>query len=200
LLAGKRPVIVGGTGLYFQALTQGLALIPATPDVLRETADARRLSEGHDGMFAELDAQTQARIDALNPMRVQRAWEVQQATGLGLAHWQDQTPPPLLPLANTYPIVFDADRDWLAARIERRFHLMIEAGAIEEARTMWPTWNPAHQSSKAIGAPELIAHLEGRLSLEAAIEAAIISSRQYAKRQRTWFRSKMRDWNSYVPH
>ncbi|MEY8099097.1 tRNA (adenosine(37)-N6)-dimethylallyltransferase MiaA [Falsihalocynthiibacter sp. S25ZX9] len=200
LLAGKRPVIVGGTGLYFQALTQGLALIPATPDVLRETADTRRLSEGHDGMFAELDAQTQARIDALNPMRVQRAWEVQQATGLGLAHWQDQTPPPLLPLANTYPIVFDADRDWLAARIERRFHLMIEAGAIEEARAMWPTWNPAHQSSKAIGAPELIAHLEDRLSLEAAIEAAIISSRQYAKRQRTWFRSKMRDWNSHVPH
>lgn len=196
---GERPVIVGGTGLYFQALTQGLAEIPATPDALRQEADERRISEGHDQMFAELDPLTQARVDALNPMRVQRAWEVQQATGLGLAHWQDQTPPPLLPLAATYPIVIDTDRDWLAKRIERRFHMMMDMGALEEARAMLTKWNPAHQSSRAIGAPELISHLRGERTRENAIEAAIISSRQYAKRQRTWFRSKMRDWNSHVP-
>lgn len=199
-LAGQRPIVVGGTGLYFQALTQGLAEIPTTPASLRVQADARRIAKGHDGMFAELDRATQARVDALNPMRVQRAWEVQMATGLGLAHWQDQTPPPLLPLAQSFPIVIDADRDWLADRITRRFHMMMERGALREARTMLPTWDAHHQSSKAIGAPELIAHLTGTMTIEAAIEAAIIASRQYAKRQRTWFRSKMRDWNPYVPH
>lgn len=198
--SGERPVIVGGTGLYFQALTKGLAEIPATPDALRCEADARRQSEGHDPMFAELDLETQARVDALNPMRVQRAWEVQQATGKGLAFWQDQTPPPHLPVAKTFPIVIDAERDWLAERIERRFHLMLDLGALDEARAMLPNWDPAHQSSKAIGAPELIAHLQGTLSLEDAIEGAIVASRQYAKRQRTWFRSKMRDWNAHVPH
>jgi tRNA dimethylallyltransferase len=199
-LTGQRPIIVGGTGLYFQALTQGLAEIPATPPEIRSDADARRLEHGHDGMFAELDPATQARVDALNPMRVQRAWEVQMATGLGLAHWQDQTPPPLLPFSESFPIVFDADRDWLAERITRRFHLMMEMGALEEARAMLPTWDASHQSSKAIGAPELIAHLTEKMTMNAAIEAAIIASRQYAKRQRTWFRSKMRDWNPYVPH
>ncbi|WP_380052151.1 tRNA (adenosine(37)-N6)-dimethylallyltransferase MiaA [Falsihalocynthiibacter sp. SS001] len=199
-LEGARPVIVGGTGLYFQALTQGLAEIPATPDDIRAQADIRRLAEGHEGMFAELDPETQSRVDALNPMRVQRAWEVLQATGKGLAHWQDQTPAPLLDLSSTYPIVVQADRDWLAERIERRFHMMMELGALEEARAMLPHWDPCYQSSKAIGAPELISHLRGERSLEDAIEGAIIASRQYAKRQRTWFRSKMRNWIEHTPH
>lgn len=198
--AAHRPIIVGGTGLYFQALTQGLAQIPPTPDEIRAIADDRRLSQGHESMLTDLDPLTLARIDTLNPMRVQRAWEVQQATGKGLAYWQGQTPAPLLPLGDTYPIVIDADRDWLAERIERRFHMMIEQGAIQEAKSMQATWSPDHQSSKAIGAPELIAYLSGELSLQAAIEASIIASRQYAKRQRTWFRSKMKNWNSFVPH
>ncbi len=200
LLNGARPIIVGGTGLYFQALTQGLAEIPETPADVRDMADARRLGGETPAMLAELDPETAARIDGLNPMRVQRAWEVQQSTGQGLAAWQDATPPPLLPVENAYPIVIDADRDWLAERIARRFHMMIDAGALDEARAMLPTWNPDHLSSRAIGAPELIAHLRGEMDLATATEAAIIASRQYAKRQRTWFRSKMKQWHGFVPH
>jgi len=94
LKGGPRPIIVGGTGLYFTALTQGLAEIPATPPALREEANARVAKEGFETLLAELDAKTAARIDCQNPMRVQRAWEVLTATGKPLADWQDNTPPP----------------------------------------------------------------------------------------------------------
>ncbi len=193
----QRPIIVGGTGLYFQALTQGLADIPATPAAIRAAADQRRLNEGHQGMLSELDAETARRVDPLNPMRVQRAWEVQHTTGKGLAEWQDSTPPPLLPFADCYGIVMNADKDWLNTRIDLRFDLMMQSGALEEAQKMLPDWDPARQSSQAIGAPELIANLRGEISLSDAIAAAKLASRQYAKRQRTWFRSKMKQYSAY---
>nr|WP_106610145.1 tRNA (adenosine(37)-N6)-dimethylallyltransferase MiaA [Shimia abyssi] len=200
LLSGpERPIIVGGTGLYFTALTKGLADIPATPPDLRAHANERVTHEGFEALLAELDPDTAARIDRLNPMRVQRAWEVLQATGRPLSDWQDNTPPPLLPLASTTPVLFDVDKDWLNKRIAGRFDLMLESGALDEARANLPRWNPAHLSAKAIGAPELIAHLLGTLSLEQAREQATIATRQFAKRQRTWFRSKMADWHKYAP-
>ena len=190
-----RPIIVGGTGLNFAALTDGLAEIPPTPPAIRAEADARRAETGgHDVLLADLDAAdpvTAGKIDRLNPMRVQRAWEVLRATGKGLAAWQAETPPPLLPLAQALPLVLDADRDWLAARIAQRFDLMLEQGALDEARANLDHWDPARPASKAIGAPELIAHLRGEVSLEAAREAATVATRQYAKRQRTWFRARM---------
>jgi len=127
-------------------------------------------------------------------VRVQRAWEVLTTTGQTLAHWQDATPPPLLAQADATCIVMDAPKDWLTPRIKQRFDLMIADGALEEARAMLPHWNPADLSAKAIGAPELIAHLQGTLSLDAAIDRAVIASTQYAKRQRTWFRKRMQDW------
>ncbi|OOY28573.1 tRNA (adenosine(37)-N6)-dimethylallyltransferase MiaA [Thioclava sp. L04-15] len=192
---GPRPIIVGGTGLYFTALTEGLAEIPETPPPIRDEANARRLAEGHEGMLAELDPATRAQIDPLNPMRVQRAWEVMRATGEGLAAWQDRTPPPLLPLAECMPLLLAPDRDWLAERIDRRFDLMLEEGALEEARAIEPIWDPEALWARAIGAPELIAYLRGELDLEAARIAAQAASRQYAKRQRTWFRSRMKDWH-----
>jgi tRNA dimethylallyltransferase len=191
LIGDTRPIVVGGTGLNFHALTQGLADIPTTPPALRAKADQIALPD----LLAGLDAQTRARIDTQNPMRVQRAWEVQQATGKSLAAWQDETPPPLLPADQAVCITLDAPKDWLNDRIARRFDLMLQTGALDEARRMLPNWDPAFQSSKAIGAPELIAHLQGHLTLEDAREAAIIASRQYAKRQRTWFRSKHKDWH-----
>lgn len=191
-LAGhQRPIIVGGTGLNFHALTHGLADIPATPDQLRHEANQIPLPD----LLAGLDPETAGRIDIQNRMRVQRAWEVQQATGKTLAAWQDETPPPLLPPEQALRITLDAPKEWLNDRIERRFDIMLETGALEEAKAMLPHWNPAYQSSKAIGAPELIAHLQGDLALEAARDAAIVASRQYAKRQRTWFRSKHADWH-----
>ncbi len=200
LRGGPRPIITGGTGLYFTALTEGLADIPATPPELRDHANALVASDGFETLLNQLDDETRARIDTLNPMRVQRAWEVLQATGRGLAEWQDNTPPPLLPLDRSIPILFDVDKDWLNPRIAHRFNAMIKQGALQEAEANLANWDPSQLSSKAIGAPELIAHLRGDLSLEEACERATIATRQFAKRQRTWFRSKMRHWHRYQPN
>lgn len=190
-LDGARPIIVGGTGLYFSGLTEGLAEIPATDPATRAAANQIALPD----LIAALDADTLARIDTRNRVRVQRAYEVLQTTGRSLADWQDATPPPRLALADATPIVLDAPKDWLTPRISQRFDLMIDAGALDEARAMLDQWNPAHPSSKAIGAPELIAHLRGEMTLPDAVQAAVIATRQYAKRQRTWFRKRMRDWH-----
>jgi len=189
-----RLIVTGGTGLYFTALTKGLADIPATPAVLRAEADRLRTDRGIDVLLDDIDATTRARIDTRNPMRVQRAWEVQQATGQGLAAWQDATPPPLLPLDACTALLVEAEKDWLNARIARRFDAMLCAGALVEVRANLAIWDPALPSMKAIGAPDLVAHLRGEITLDAAREAATIATRQYAKRQRTWFRARMRDW------
>lgn len=193
-----RAIIVGGTGLNLTALTEGLADIPPTPPAIRAMADARMAAEGPAGMLAELDAQTVARIDTANPVRVQRAWEVLRTTGRGLAAWQNDTPAPLLPLTAAQPLLIEADRDWLSQRIARRFDAMIANGALEEARRNLQGWNPTRSSSRAIGAPELIDHLQGNRDLKDAVAAGKIATRQYAKRQRTWFRSKMQSWRSIL--
>lgn len=195
---GQRPVIVGGTGLYFMALTEGLAEIPPIPAQVRAMGDALRISDPA-AMVAALDPETAARTDLKNLARVQRAWEVLQATGRGLADWQRETPAPLLPRRACAAFVFRPAVDWLNARIDRRFDLMMGAGALQEARAALPDWDPALPSSRAIGAPELIAHLRGDVPLDRAVEAAKLASRQYAKRQRTWFRARMGDWTAVDP-
>jgi tRNA dimethylallyltransferase len=196
LLSGAaRPIIVGGTGLYFRALTEGLAEIPAIPPEVRAEADTMPDA----GLLAALDRVDPvlaARIDRQNRARVQRGWEVWRATGRPLSAWQAETAAPDLPLAQTVPLVIDADRDWLNDRIARRFDMMLDEGALEEARANLPRWDTAGGARKAIGAPELIAHLRGEMTLAQAREAAIIASRQYAKRQRTWFRARMGGWTS----
>ena len=187
---GMRPIIVGGTGLNFQALTEGLAEIPQTPEDVRAQGNLLPMET----LLAQLDAPTAAGLDLANRARVQRAWEVLQATGRGLAQWRLDTPAPRLPLSHCTAIALDVDRDWLAARIERRFDLMIAKGALEEVRTIEPHYDPTLPAHKAIGVPELIGYLRGRCTLEEARGAAIIATRQYAKRQRTWIRSKMAAW------
>lgn len=195
LLQGPdRLIVTGGTGLYFSALTDGLADIPATPPEVRKEADAHRAAGEIDALRAALDPATRARIDLQNPMRVQRAWEVQRTTGRGLAAWQDATPAPLLPLDACQPLLLEADTDWLGARIARRFDRMLEAGALDEVRANLDDWDPARPASRAIGAAELVRHLRGETTLDQAREAATIATRQFAKRQRTWFRARMREW------
>lgn len=195
LLSGPgRPIVVGGTGLYLTALTEGLADIPPVPPAVRVEADARLAAHGAEAMLGELDRATADRIDRRNPARIQRAWEVLHATGRGLADWQEDTGPPLLPRDATTAIVLDADRDWLAGRIDRRFTAMLAEGALDEVRAMLSLWDPAALWARAIGAPELVAHLRGDLPLEEAVLRAQAASRQYAKRQRTWFRARMRGW------
>jgi tRNA dimethylallyltransferase len=193
----KPVVIVGGTGLNFSALTEGLADIPAVPPEVRAEADARAAIEGFAALRAELDAATLARIDPQNGARVQRAWEVLRSTGRGLAAWQDETPAPALPLAQAEALVLRPEVGWLDARITRRFHAMLEAGALEEARAALLDWQPRLPSSRAIGAPELINFLQAKSTLSEAIDASILASRRYAKRQRTWFRSRMGAWQEF---
>jgi tRNA dimethylallyltransferase len=193
-------VVVGGTGLSFTALTRGLAAIPDVPPDIRAEADRRMRTGGREGLLRELDAMTASRIDPMNGARVQRAWEVLRATGRGLAAWQEQTPPPLVPRAQAEALVLVPDPAWLNDRIDRRFAAMLKAGALDEARANLSGWDPARPSSRAIGAPELVAHLQGRQSLTESVASATLASRQYAKRQRTWFRSNMTDWTGlYLP-
>jgi tRNA dimethylallyltransferase len=194
--AGPRPIVVGGTGLYFAALTEGLAEIPPVPAEIRAAGERLLRAAGLAALRKALDPETCARIDLANPRRVQRAWEVQAATGRGLAEWQDATPPPLLPLARAIPILVEAPKDWLSPRIARRFDAMLAAGALDEARANLATWDAARPAAQAIGAPELIAHLRGETTLDEARAAAITATRQYAKRQRTWFRARMRGWQA----
>ena len=195
-----RPVvIVGGTGLYFRALTEGLAEIPPIPAAIRTEADALRLSGQVDVMRQALDAATAAKTDLLNPVRVQRAYEVQRATGRGMAAWQADTSAPLLPLCDAQTLVLQPTVPWLDARIARRFSVMLDEGALDEARAALPHWQADRPWARAIGAPELVAHLRGESTLNAARNAAILASRQYAKRQRTWFRTRMTEWTKVIP-
>jgi len=193
-------LLVGGTGLYLSALTEGLAEIPATPPDVRAQADSLLANDGLAAMIAALDAKTAARIDLQNPARVQRAWEVLHSTGRGLASWQDQTGDPVLRLDQATPICLMPERDWLGDRIGTRFAQMIAQGALNEARAALPFW-PATAGTptaplwtRAIGAPELVAHLQGHISLSQAQDAATLATRQFAKRQRSWFRNRMKSW------
>lgn len=195
LEGGERLIVVGGTGLFLTALTRGLAVIPPISPEVRAEADARLARGGLADMVAALDDRTRARIDIRNPARVQRAWEVLSATGRGLADWQERTGPPLLG-DGAVRLVLHADRDWLAARIARRFDAMLSAGVLDEVVAVRPIWDPAAQWARAIGAAELMAHLQGQMALEDARAQAVTATRQYAKSQRSWFRNRMGDWTA----
>ena len=196
LTSDQRMIIVGGTGLYFRALTEGLANIPPIKEDIRRQS-AHFLSLGKtDVMLAELDDATRAKIDVQNPMRVSRAWEVLKSTGKSILAWHAQTPPPMISLDSCEALHLTSSVEWLNARLGKRFDAMLKDGALDEARANLKNWDPDAQSSQAIGAPELIAHLRGHCSLEEAKKMAVIASRQYAKRQRTWFRKRMMRWRS----
>jgi len=198
LLAGP-VVIVGGTGLYLTALTKGLAPVPAISPQVRAEADALLAEGGVAALLAGVDVATVAGIDRANPARVQRAWEVLRATGRGLADWQAQATIPLLPLDGAEALLVMPDRDALVLRIERRFDTMMDAGALDEVCAALPHWQPRAPWARAIGAPELVAHLRGNMTLAQATEAAKAATRQYAKRQRTWFRGRMAEWRRVTP-
>lgn len=194
---GRRAVVVGGTGLYFRALTRGLAEIPAVPAaVRREAADAyERLGEdAFRQALAVRDPAAAARIAPGDRQRLLRAYEVAEATGKALTDWQAQTAAPLRP-DQWRGVVLEPDREALYARCDARLHAMIEAGALEEVRALMARrLDPLAPVMKAVGVRELAAHLRGELTLAEAVALAQQETRRYAKRQLTWFRNQTPDW------
>lgn len=188
----RLPILVGGTGLYFKALVEGLADIPPLP-VEAETEAATLLKErGAAGLHAALATIDPETADALRPsdsQRLARAYAVRLGTGKGLAAWRREGNAPALPNP-ACRLLLRPPRDVLYARIDRRFDAMMAAGALEEARAVAARQDIPENAPmrKAHGLPELIDFLEGRMSREAAIAQAQANTRHYAKRQTTWFR------------
>lgn len=201
---GKTPVIVGGTGLYFKALTGGLSEMPAIPEAVRSHWRRRLEEEGAAALHAELaaiDPETAARLKEADGQRIVRALEVFAATGKTLSHFQSVTGPALIDPGRARKIIVLPDRAALAERINRRFGLMLEMGALDEAKALLAMrLDPALPVMKAIGVPEIGGHLAGELSRAEVIERGSAATRQYAKRQMTWFRNQMDEsWERISP-
>ena len=193
------PILVGGTGLYFRALEGGLAAIPSIPAAVRAGLSDFLAEQGPDALRRRLAACDPEAARALRPndtQRMLRALEVMEATGRPLAAWQSaERQRPLVEGSGTLRFVLAADRAELHRRIDARFDAMMEEGALEEVRALCARrLDPSLPAMRAIGLRELAAHLDGTLSRLDAIAAAKSASRRYAKRQETWFRNQMPDW------
>jgi tRNA dimethylallyltransferase len=191
-------IVVGGTGLYFKVLTQGLAAVPPIPADIRDSVRKRLIEEGVAVLHAELakrDPAAAARLMPNDRARVTRALEVILATGRSLLAWHDQGMPASLDPASIAKIFLNVGRDELARRIGDRFDAMMAAGAMEEVRTLAARHlSPSLPAMKAHGVPWLIRHLNGEVTLAEAIERAKLETRQYTKRQGTWFRNQLPDF------
>ncbi len=195
-LHGKRlPIFVGGTGLYFRALTQGLSDMPQVPALVR--AKVRFESEGlaTPELHARLDPQMASRLRPSDRQRIIRALEVFEATGRSLAEWQRNPRAPILKPEETAAVFLSVDRKELHARINARFDKMLGEGALEEVKALAARkLDPALPAMKAHGVPWLLSHLRGEISLDEAAEGGKGDTRKYAKRQETWFRHQMPDF------
>lgn len=195
--AGRPALLVGGTGLYFTALTKGLADIPDVPLEVRETAAALydRLGEAaFRARLAAVDAAAAARIEAGDRQRLTRAWAVAEHTGRALSDWTAETTPLLAPGSWT-GLVVEPDRAALYANCDLRVARMVEAGALDEVRALVARGlDAALPAMKAVGVREFAAHLAGETTLAAAVEATRQATRNYAKRQLTWFRNQTPEW------
>lgn len=197
------PIVVGGTGLYFKALTRGLAAIPPIPAELRSALRRRLQQEGPDPLYAELrerDPVTAQRLMPRDRARITRALEVALATGRSLSEWQREGMRPAVEPRHALRIFLDVKRDELYRRIEARFDAMLAAGALDEVRALHRRQlDPALPAMKAHGVPWLIRHLEGEIDLATAVEGSKRDTRRYTKRQATWFRHQLPDWTWVAP-
>lgn len=194
---GLTPIVCGGTGLYFASLLNGLSPIPEIHASIRVEARQKLSELGNERFHAALAARDPVMGDRLAPgdsQRIVRAWEVIEATGQSIAEWQMLKGEPAL-TGDLLGYVLKPNREWLVARIAKRFRTMIDEGALEEVRALREGGLSGDlPAARALGVPSLMAHLEGQLSLDQAVEQATVETRQYAKRQMTWFRHQMPDW------
>jgi tRNA dimethylallyltransferase len=194
-LADARPIFVGGTGLYFRALEEGISEMPDIPETIRERWRYELADKGAEKLHRILmreDPRVAMMLRAGDGQRIVRALEVLQASGRSILDWQAERGKPLIDRDSARFIVIEPDRAELVARIDRRFDGMIEAGALEEVKALAAqNLDPQMPAMKAIGVRELQAALAGEISMAEAIERAKIATRQYAKRQSTWFRHQL---------
>ncbi|WP_421929606.1 tRNA (adenosine(37)-N6)-dimethylallyltransferase MiaA [Neoaquamicrobium sediminum] len=193
---GDRPAIfVGGTGLYFRALLEGLSAMPEVPAIVRQRWRNALAEHGpnalHD-LLAERDPAAAGTIRFTDGQRIVRALEVMDASGKPISQWQARSGTPMVDRSSTQLMVIEPDRTILKARIDRRFDAMIAEGALDEVRAIAALdLDEALPAMKAIGVRELIAADRGETGFEEAIDRAKIATRQYAKRQSTWFRNQL---------
>jgi len=194
---GRLPIVVGGTGMYRKGLVEGLSPIPDIAPTFRDQAVARHAALGAQAFKAEvakLDPASAERLPAGDTQRLLRAWEVSTATGRPFSDWQNEPRIPLLPGVRYTHIAVVPPRDVLYAGIDARFSRMVDEGVLDEVRELMALGlDPERPLMKALGVPELAAHLDGEMTLEAAVFQAQKVSRNYAKRQLTWVRSQLTD-------
>jgi tRNA dimethylallyltransferase len=198
-----QPIFVGGTGLYFKALTRGLSAVPPIPSEVRESVRARLERNGVEALHAELAKRDPASAERLKPRdrtRIARALEVVEATGRTLPDWHREGLPPLLPPGEFSALFLAPERDQLYARTDARFDAMLEAGALEEVAALATRQlDPLLPAMKAHGVPALIRYLSGEITREEAAEIGRADTRHYAKRQFTWFRHQLPDFEWVTP-
>ena len=199
--AGRVPILVGGTGLYFKALTRGLSAVPPIPEDIRADVRARMEAQGPEALHAELlarDLVTQ--LKPADRTRIARALEVLEATGRPLADWHRDGLPPLLDASRAVKVFLAPDRAELHRRIAARFDIMLAGGAGDEVRALAARrLDPLLPAMKAHGVPWLIRHLDGAITLAEAAEGAKNDTRRYTKRQFTWVRHQLPDWTWTAP-
>ncbi|WP_425373736.1 tRNA (adenosine(37)-N6)-dimethylallyltransferase MiaA [Phyllobacterium salinisoli] len=197
-LQGRVPVFVGGTGLYFRALLGGLSDMPDVPDFVRERWRGRLAAEGAPALHQVLGRMDPVAAGVLRPsdgQRIVRALEVMDASGRSIYDWQKEKGRALVDADTARRVVILPERDWLGTRISQRFDLMMQQGAVDEVKALLALkLSDQLPAMKAIGVREIGAALAGEITFEKAAELAKIATRQYAKRQMTWFRNQLGDW------
>jgi tRNA dimethylallyltransferase len=199
----RMAIFTGGSGLYFKALTRGLSAVPAIAAEIRDDVRARLERDGVEALHAELSLRDPTSAERLNPRdrtRIARALEVVEATGRSLTEWHRDGLPPLLPPGQFRAIFVSPDRDTLYARIDARYDAMLERGALQEVEQLAARHlDPLLPAMKAHGVPSLIRHIKGKISREEAAAIGRNDTRHYAKRQFTWFRHQLPEFDWVTP-
>jgi tRNA dimethylallyltransferase len=199
----RLAIFAGGSGLYLKALTRGLSAVPPIPVEVRESVRARLERDGVEALHGELAQRDPASAERLKPRdrtRIARALEVVEATGRSLTDWHREGLPPLLPPGTFSALFLEPGRDQLYARIDARFDAMLGAGALEEVAALeMRRLDPLLPAMKAHGVPALIRHLKGELTRDEAAAIGRADTRHYAKRQFTWFRHQLPEFEWMKP-